>query len=355
MSIVTTTIKTANKVATFIRPHIPMIAMFGGAACVCGGAFLACRATLKVDQVFEEHKAMLEHIDETLEKLPEGSLTRREIVSDKIQVYSMTAGKLFKLYGPAIGLGAAGFASMFYGFGLIKQWHALAINSVAAIDKSFAEYRKKVIDRYGVEVDEEFTCHRGQYVKAERTTTDENGNEKTESIDTIDFNDIVEDDFTRIFDYTNEKWENDYLMNDRFLNDLELWYTKHLRAHSMDHVFLNRVLKDLGFSETGIGHFYGWTDKPGCTVSFSVLPFVKIWQSDEDGQFPLLVPLPVEYDSRGIFRFINPDDEDVFRKAYIEDERNVGYILKFNVDSDENGIPRQIYNDVYGPKNVNAA
>ena len=43
-------------------------------------------------------------------------------------------------------------------------------------------------------------------------------------------------------------------------------------------------------------------------------------------------------------------DEADFRQAYIEDDRQVCYIMKFKVDTDENGVPREIYHDGYDKK-----
>lgn len=351
MSIIDSSIGFARKVGTALYPHLPTIGVVTGSALVCAGAFFACKATLKVDQVFDEHKAMLEHIEKTAAKVPAESYTDKDRRHDKLQTYAVTAGKLFKLYAPAIGIGVAGFASIFAGFGLIKKWHAVAVSTIATLDERFADYRKAIIERYGNEIDQEIVKNRGKLHKAEVKTTDDDGTEKTEEVDAIRLDDIVESDFTRRFDWRNPKWTNDFLMNDNFLTQLELWYTKHLQSGRMDHIFLNTVLKDLGYEGTEMGHWYGWTRKPGCCVDFQILPYISLWDNDDEGQFPMIVPLPVAKNSDGIgYYFINADDEDRFRAAYASNEKSVGYILKFNVDADENGVPRQIYNDVYGNK-----
>ena len=340
MSIVNQAIGFGNKVFTMVRPHIPTIAVVGGSAAVLGGTFFACKATLKVDQILDEHRGMMQHITDSAEKLPLDRYSKKDMAHDKLQVYAMTSGKLFKLYAPAIGLSIAGFASIFYGFGLIKQWHAMAVSSVAALDKSFGEYRNEVIKRYGREVDEEITKRRGQFHQVEKKTVDENGDEKTETVDTIALDDIIEDDFTRIFDWRNPKWESDYLFNDNFLTNKEQWWTLQLQSGRMDHVFLNTILKDLGYEDTGIGHFYGWTRKPGCEVRFQAIPFIRMWNGDDDDQFPCIVPINV----------MDDNDYEAFKQAYIDNEKNVGYILKFNVDCDENGVAKEIYHEVYGGK-----
>ena len=64
----------------------------------------------------------------------------------------------------------------------------------------------------------------------------ETGETKTEEKDVVMFENVVEDDFTRIFDCNNSRWENDFLMNDNFIRTHIDWYTHHLQAHRMNHV-----------------------------------------------------------------------------------------------------------------------
>ena len=341
MSILDTIIGTANKAATFIQPHIPTLAVVGGSGAVIAGAFLACKSTLKVDQVLDEHRGMMQHITDASSNLPKDAYSDMDRKRDKLQVYAITTRNILKLYGPAVGLTAAGFASIFYGFGLIKSWHAMAVSSVAAIDKSYNEYRNEIIRRYGNEVDEEITKKRGSFHKIERKSIDENGDEKVENVEAIAFDDIVEDDFTRVFDYTNPKWENDYLFNDNLFANIQQWYTLQLQSGRMSHVFMNTIFKELGFKETGVGHFYGWLANGDLhEVHLSILPFIRIWDDEESSQFPMILPIDIN----------NDDEVDEFRNAYIKDEKSVGYIIKFDVECDENHVPRQIYNDVYGNK-----
>lgn len=332
-----------NKGLTFLKPYAPTIAVVGGSIAVIGGAFFACKATLNVDKVLDEHNAMMSHVKNSIEKLPEGSLSKREIVSDKLQCYAVTAGKLCRLYAPAIGLGVAGFAAIFAGFGMIKKWHALAVSSVAALDEKFSNYRAGVVEKYGAEIDKQLAGEVIETTKAKIKKIDqESGEEVVEEIDSVTFENLVEDDFTRIFDYTNSKWDSDWLFNDNFFTTTIDWYTNHLQNHRIDHVFLNTILKEFGYKETGIGHFYGWTDKPGCAVDVKITPCLRIFDHDEESQFPMLIPMDMNDEM----------DMNDFRQAYIDDDRSVCYILKFNVDTDVNGVPHEIYNEVYGNKKI---
>lgn len=334
MKFVDNAIRIGRRVVDITKHNAPTIAVVSGSIAVIAGGILACRATLKAEDIIDQHQKQMDCIKEATENHGD-EYTDNDRKKDKVQVYASTAGKFARLYGPAVLLEAAGFAAIFGGFGLIKKRYGVALTTITTLDNRLADYRKKVIDRFGKEVDEEFTKQRGQFHEIEQKVVDEEGNETIKTINAINVDDIVEDDFTRIFDYRNPKWENSYLFNDNLFSNLEQWYTHNLQSNRMDHVFLNTILKELGFEETGIGHFYGWTNKPGCFVSFGVLPFIRMWDQDEDGQFPMIVPVTTE------------EGLEEFRQAYIDDEKSVGYILKFNIDCDENGVPREIYHDVY--------
>ena len=354
MSFFDTIIGTARKIGTAVRPYMPTIAVVGGSVAVCGGAFLACRATLKVDKVMEEHRGMMEHINKSAEKLPKDSYTSKDMGRDKLQVYGATAGRLFRLYGPAVGLATAGFASIFWGFGMIKAWHAAAVSAVSAIDEKFAAYRNNVINEYGKEVDDKLYNGTVEKREIEEKITTDDGDEKVEKKEAVVLNPDIESDFVKIYSpmtIAPGKWEDHYLMAYRRLNDLEIWLTKQLQRGRYDHVFLNTVLRELGLPETGIGHFYGWVNQPGRNVvRFNPEPYITVFSGDNDSQIPMMVPLPVDYEEDGNFFFINPEDEQLWEDTYSNDPNSVGFILHFNVNTDENGVPKQIYDEVYGGK-----
>lgn len=354
MNVLNTIVGTGRKVYTAIKPHIPTIMVIGGSIAVCGGAFCACKATLKVDEVIEEHNAMMEHIAVSVEKVktnPYITYTDSDMRHDKLQVYSMTAGKLFKLYGPGIGLAVAGFASIFYGFGLIKHWHALAVSAASALDERFANYRANVIDEYGVDADRRFAGEAIEKKTVEYTVIDENGNKEKRTGEVIDLGDATANDFSFIFDWhSGNKWETGYLYNDNWIVSVQEWYTKRLQSNAIDHVFANTIFKEFDAQETGQGHFYGITNKPGAHLFLNAQPFVRMFNDEDDSQIPMEILLPVTYTPRGDFMFINEEDERLWKQTYAENDHNVGYILTVNVDTDENGIPRSIYDDVYGHK-----
>jgi hypothetical protein len=349
MSIWTSIVSGASKVAVAVKPHIPTIALVAGSASVVGGAFLACKATLEVDKVLSEHQAEMNRLKKNAKTLIEAGDPKYDTNAfkrDKLRVYAATTGKIVRLYGPSVGLEAAGFASIFYGFGLIKTWHAAAVQAFTAVDNKFAKYRNNVVETYGADADKQMLGELHGTTTVPLTNTDENGEPYDTTVDVVGI-DALEDDFTFIFDWRSPKWENGYLFNDLKIVEVQDWYTKHLRA-GKTHYFMNKVGEEFGRPTDGVGHFYGWTNKPGARVFFSAQPFIRIFNADDDGQFPMIVTPAVSYDEEGRYFFINEDDEKLWKDTYTNNEKNVGYILHFNVDTDDSGVPHNIYEEVYG-------
>lgn len=353
MNIINSAMGFGNKAITAIKPHLPLIAIAGGSIAVCAGGFITGKATLKVDKILADHTEMMNETRRELNGLSEEQYSERERKMDVVQVYSVTAGKFVRLFAPGAALCTLGFLAIFKGYGTLHKWHALAVSAVASLNEQFVSYRGNVIDELGEEADKRFLTG-GETVETKEITrevvkVDNEGNQVSEEVKYTTIDDIIEDDFTRIFDYRSSKWEGDYLLTDNLIYSIRSHYTRLLQAHSFDHVFLNTIFREFGFEETGIGHFYGWTDKPGCDLDIDVTPYLVEWDSDEDGQFPMYIPLMTEKDPERPFawRFIDDDDERLFRSTMIEDNTKVGFILHFNVDTDEHGIPKNIYDDVY--------
>lgn len=353
MSVVDTIIGKANQVVTVVKPHLPTIGIIGGGIAVCAGGFITGRATLKVDQILNDHKDMIDSTRRENNGYSEEQYSEIERKKDVLQIYGVTARRFTRLYAPGVGLCVVGFACMFKGLGTLKKWHALAVSAAASLSEQFSNYRGNVVNELGVEADKKFLLGDNYPNEPEKkvvklSSVDENGETTTTEKEVYTIENIIEDDFTRVFNYKNPKWDNGgYVMNDSFITNLQQWYTKQLQSGRIDHVFLNSLFTDFGYDETGIGHFYGWTNKPGCNLGIEVTPYIEMWDSDDDKQFPMYIPYATATDENGRWFFINEEDEEDFKRMYIEDDRKVGFILKFLVDTDENGIPKNIYDDVY--------
>lgn len=148
-------------------------------------------------------------------------------------------------YIPAVLLGSA----------ILRKRNIALAAAYTAVDKSFKEYRGRVVERFGKELDKEFRYN----IKAkevEETVTDEKGNEKTvkKTVDVVDPNAISE--FAKFFDDGCIGWTKDPELNLIFLRQQEAAATK--RLEDRGHLFLNEVYDMLGIQHTRAGQIVGW-------------------------------------------------------------------------------------------------
>lgn len=246
--------RTVNKIGFSLKKHSPEILVVSGVIGAVASAVMACKATLKVNDILEEHK-------ETMDKIYEAPTDDPQVYSeddkkkDTVIVYTQTAVKLVKLYGPAVILGTLSVSSILASNNILRKRNAALAAAYAAIDRSFAEYRNRVVERFGEEVDHQLRYN----VKAqeiEETIVDEKGKEKKvkKTVEVADPN--AESIYQKYFTRTNPNWENNSDFVETFLRMQQNYANDLLRANG--HLTLNKVYNMLGFQDTKAGMVVGW-------------------------------------------------------------------------------------------------
>ena len=251
--ILTSVNRTAHKVGLKIKKHSPEILVVVGVAGVITSAVMACKATTKATDVIEEHKKEMDDIHFVSETKPE-KYSEEDLQKDTVIVYTQTAVKLAKLYGPSVAIGAASIACIIGSHNILTKRNAALAAAYTAVDKTFKEYRNRVVDRFGKEVDKQLRYN----IKAkefEETTVDENGNEKTETV-TKDVAEIHSSDYAKFFDESCPGWTKDAEQNKYFLLCQQNYANEMLKAQG--YLFLNDVYKLIGVPATRAGQIVGW-------------------------------------------------------------------------------------------------
>lgn len=251
--ILTSVNRTAHKVGLKIKKHSPEILVVVGVAGVITSAVMACKATTKATNVIEEHKKEMDDIHFVSETKPE-KYSEEDLQKDTVIVYTQTAVKLAKLYGPSVAIGAASIACIIGSHNILTKRNAALAAAYTAVDKTFKEYRNRVVDRFGKEVDKQLRYN----IKAkefEETTVDENGNEKTETV-TKDVAEIHNSDYAKFFDESCPGWTKDAEQNKYFLLCQQNYANEMLKAQG--YLFLNDVYKLIGVPATRAGQIVGW-------------------------------------------------------------------------------------------------
>lgn len=241
-----------NKAGLQIKKHSPEILMVAGIAGTVASTIMACKATTKIDKILEDKNYKVEKIHECVDS-EVIDYTVEDSKKDLTIVYAQTGVKLAKLYAPAIALGVLSIGSIVAGQRILKKRNIALAAAYTVVDKGFKDYRKRVVERFGQEIDKELRYN----IKAEEIevkTIDENGNEviKKEIVDNV--NDPS--DYSRFFDASCEAFTKSPEYNLMFLKRQQDWANEKLR--SQGYLFLNDVYEMLGMQKAPYGQIVGW-------------------------------------------------------------------------------------------------
>lgn len=268
-----------GKIGLKIRKRSPEILLVGGLVGVTASAVIACKATLKIEDITSEAKATIDKIHSCENKEEYSEQDRKK---DLTIVYAQTGVKIVKLYSPALILGTASVVSILASNNILKQRNAAITMAYVAVDKGFKEYRARVVDKYGDEVDKDFR-YGLKAEKVDTTTVDENGKEK-KSTETIKVCDGTGNDFRFFFDAASRYWEKNGDFNRMFLMSQQQYANDQLRADGF--LFLNDVLYSLGIPKTKAGQILGWVydaDKSDAGDGYVDFGIQEAYRQDEIG------------------------------------------------------------------------
>lgn len=263
LAIVNTVTKSLNKVGFQLKKHSPEILMVVGIAGTVVSAVMACKATLKVNEVLDESKENIEKIHEATEnQITEAGeeYTIEDSKKDLTLVYIQTGVKLVKMYAPAVALGALSITSILTSNNILRKRNIALAAAYATVDKSFKEYRNRVIERFSEAVDRELKYDIKPTKIEEVIVDEETGKEKKvkKTVDVIGIDGYSE--YARFFDEGCDGWEKDSEYNLMYLRARQNYANDMLR--SKGYLFLNDVYKMLGIQETRAGQVVGWIYDP---------------------------------------------------------------------------------------------
>lgn len=256
---VTNMTRVLNRTGLKLKKHSPEILLVTGVAGVVASSIMACKATLKVQDVLDEAKGKLDTIHEVVAN-PESAdkYTVEDSKKDMAIVYTQTGVKLIKLYGPSVVLGIASLSCIVGSNRILNKRNVALAAAYATVDKGFKEYRERVIERFGKELDKELKYN----IKAEEVeevTVDEKGNE-TVTKKTIQVADLDDPNkyspYSIVFDDGNHGWDKDPELTKFYLIQQQNWANDLLKSRG--HLFLNEVYDMLGAPRTKAGAQVGW-------------------------------------------------------------------------------------------------
>lgn len=250
--------RTFNKVGFQLKKHSPEILVIAGVAGTVVSAVMACKATLKVNDILDKSKENIDRIHTAKEKgyteSGEG-YSEDDSKKDLAIVYVQTGVDFVKLYGPAIALGTLSITGILASNNILRKRNVALAATYAAVDNSFKGYRKRVVERFGKDLDRELKYG----IKAkeiEEVIVNEDGSEHTtkKTVEVVDPNGYSE--FARIFDDGCSGWTKDPELNLSFLRIQQSHANDILQKRG--YLYLNEVYEMLGIPKTKAGHVVGW-------------------------------------------------------------------------------------------------
>lgn len=244
-----------NKIGFGLKKRSPEILVAVGVVGTVVSAVMACKATTKIDTILDETKDQLDKIHEYAGNPDvEEKYNAEDAKKDTAIVYAQAGVKLAKLYAPAVGLGILSISSILASNNILRKRNMAISAALAAATQDFKDYRNRVIERFGKEVDHQLRYN----IKAEEieeTVTDEKGKEKKvkKSIEVADPN---ASGYVKYFTRSNPYWEEDSSYVEMFLRSQQNFANDKLKANG--HLTLNEVYDMLGFHDSKAGMVVGW-------------------------------------------------------------------------------------------------
>ena len=238
------------------KKHSPEILAVAGVVGIVASGIMACKASTKLSGVIEETKEQLDQVHDYVEKNGfSDKYTEEDSKKDTAIIYTQTAIKLVKLYGPAVILGTLSITAMLTSNKILRKRNIALAAAYTTVDKAFKDYRGRVVERFGEELDRELKYNL-KSKEIEEVVTDENGEETTvkKTVKAMNPNDISE--YARFFDESCKNWSKSQFHNQMFLKQQQNYANDLLKAQG--YLFLNDVYKMLGMDVAPYGQVVGW-------------------------------------------------------------------------------------------------
>nr|DAU77989.1 MAG TPA: hypothetical protein [Caudoviricetes sp.] len=243
-----------------LKKNAPTIATAAGVVGLVGTSVLASRATLKAQDVVEQHKKNVAEVDSSVKeigKIERESESKEELYNvndyrkEMASVWVKTGVEMLKLYGPAIALGLASAGAIFYGHNEMQSRVAGLTSALNIAQVTLDKYRKQIEENLGT--DQEKAIYDESQLEVEK---DKNGKIVNISVPTRD------ESLGRFFDRGySSSWQPSSSDNSVFLRCQENYFNEMLSRRG--YVFLNEVYTALGFEETPEGQLLGWYVEKG--------------------------------------------------------------------------------------------
>ena len=256
-AIVEKTSRTLCKAGLKLKKHSPEILVVGGVVGLVASGVMACKATTKLSAILDDSKEQIELFDKVAAnpEMVKEEYTVEDAEKDKKIVRVQTAVKVAKLYAPSIAVGVVSIGAIFASNNIMRKRNVALGAAYATVDRAFKDYRNRVVDRFGEELDKELRYNL-KTKEVKETVEDENGKKKTVKRNIKYMDSPMPSEFAVIYDDGCAGWTKDPEDNKFFLIQQQRYANERLKRRG--YLSLNEVYELLGFPSTKAGQVVGW-------------------------------------------------------------------------------------------------
>lgn len=250
------TMRKIGRIRLGAKQHSPEVFVAFGVVGMIATTVMACKATTKLSGILEETKENLDQMRDYVEEHGYSEeYSEKDHQKDTTIVYAKMGVNLVKLYGPSIALGALSVGCVLASHRILSKRNAGLAAAYTALDKGFKDYRERVVEKFGEDLDRELK-YGVKKETVETTEVNDKGKEKTvkKEAKTIDPEAISE--YAKFFDDGCTGWTKDPNANLMFLRHQQEWATDKLRRCGF--LFLDEVYQALGIPITPESRVVGW-------------------------------------------------------------------------------------------------
>lgn len=253
--------KTAGRFGIKVQKYSPEILVTIGVVGVIGTVVVACKSTLKAQDILDEHESNMQTVKDAADLNEE--YRENDMKREAAMVYAITAKEFAKLYAPALGLGAFSIGCILAGNNILRKRNFALIAAYNTVSDMFNRYRKNVIDELGEEADGRFRAGKKAKKILVKQIDEKTGKEK-EINKKVDVASVPGDisEYGRWFVKGNTtQYDNHPFYNISYVKSQETYFNNLLQTRG--HVFLSEVYDALGFERTPASIVVGWVKGNG--------------------------------------------------------------------------------------------
>lgn len=245
-----------------IKKHSPEILVVTGIGTGIVAAVIACKQTIKANDIVAVARENLQHIENAKELAANNEVeyTEEDEQQDRETIGKQITIGMVKTYALPVGLGILSITCILAGHHILKKRNVALAAAYSALSTDFMNYRKRVVDKYGKDVD--FMLKNGleKKIVANQVVDPETGEVKETKEEVLTYDGDKLSQYARVFDEVGStQWTPSADHNRAFLLMEQNYFNERIRTRG--YIFLNEVYERLGFRPTKAGSVVGWVYK----------------------------------------------------------------------------------------------